>query len=71
MDDPTLTLSSPTYDEKNVELSTIITDATYNYIIGNMDAAAFNAEVEKWKSSGGALIMQEYAHALAGAESSR
>ncbi|WP_342562911.1 extracellular solute-binding protein [Paenibacillus sp. FSL R7-0345] len=71
VDDPTLTLSSPTYDEKNVELSTIITDATYNYIIGNMDAAAFNAEVEKWKSSGGALIMQEYAHALAGAESSR
>ncbi|WP_042201357.1 extracellular solute-binding protein [Paenibacillus camerounensis] len=69
VDDPTLTLSSPTYDEKNVELSTIITDATYNYILGNMNAAEFNAEVEKWKSSGGSLIMQEYAEALAKAGS--
>lgn len=69
VDDPTLTLSSPTYDEKNVELSTIITDATYNYILGNMNTAEFNAEVEKWKSSGGSLIMQEYAEALAKAGS--
>lgn len=70
VDDPTLTLSSPAYDEKNVELSTIITDATYNYIIGNMNAAEFNAEVERWKSSGGSLIMEEYAEAQARAAAS-
>ncbi len=70
VNDPTLTLSSPAYDEKNVELSTIITDATYNYIIGNMNAAEFNAEVERWKSSGGSLIMEEYAEAQARAAAS-
>ncbi|WP_310830138.1 extracellular solute-binding protein [Paenibacillus pedocola] len=69
VDDPTLTLSSPTFDEKNVELSTIIVDATYNYIIGNINAAEFKKEVEKWKSSGGSLIMQEYAEAEARAGS--
>ncbi|QSF44349.1 hypothetical protein [Paenibacillus tianjinensis] len=45
------------------QLSTIIGDATYNYIIGNINAADFKKEVEKWKSSGGSLIMQEYAEA--------
>lgn len=68
VDDPTLMLSSPTYDEKNTELSTIIADATYNYIIGNMNAAEFNQEVEKWEAGGGSLIMQEYAAAAARAE---
>lgn len=61
VDDPTLGLSSPTFDEKNVELSTIIVDATYNYILGNITAEGFAQEVEKWKTSGGKLIMQEYA----------
>lgn len=68
VDDPTLGLSSPTYDEKNMELSQIIVDATYNYIIGNMDAAEFTQEIEKWKDSGGSLVMQEYAAAQAKAE---
>ncbi|MNN45226.1 Lipoprotein LipO precursor [compost metagenome] len=71
VDDPTLTLSSPTFDEKNVELSTIIVDATYNYIIGKINAADFKEEVEKWKSSGGSLIIQEYAEAEARAGSRR
>ena len=61
VDDPTVTLSSQTYDEKNMELSTIITDATYNYIIGNITAEEFGQKVEEWKSSGGTLISQEYA----------
>ncbi|MNI70498.1 Lipoprotein LipO precursor [compost metagenome] len=71
VDDPTITLSSPTYDEKNVELSTIIVDATYNYIIGNISAEDFNEEVEEWKAGGGAMIMQEYTEAAARAESAR
>ncbi|MNY74294.1 hypothetical protein D3C86_2132890 [compost metagenome] len=54
-----------------MELSTIITDATYNYIIGNINAADFKEEVEKWKSSGGSLIIQEYAEAEARAGSRR
>jgi putative aldouronate transport system substrate-binding protein len=71
VDDPTLRLSSPTYDEKNVELSTIIVDATYNYIIGNITVEEFNQQVEKWRTSGGNLIIQEYTAAEARAEAGK
>ncbi|MEK4060624.1 MULTISPECIES: extracellular solute-binding protein [unclassified Paenibacillus] len=71
VDDPTLRLSSPTYDEKNVELSTIIVDATYNYIIGNITVEEFNEQVEKWRTSGGNLIIQEYTAAEARAEAGK
>lgn len=63
VDDPTVSLSSPTFDEKNTELSAIIVDATYNYILGNISAEGFRQEVEKWKASGGDLIIQEYGEA--------
>ncbi|WNS43195.1 extracellular solute-binding protein [Paenibacillus sp. MMS20-IR301] len=65
VDDPTVGLISPTYDEKNVELSAIIADATYNYILGNIDADGFAEEVENWRTSGGSMIIQEYAEAEA------
>lgn len=71
VDDPTLHLSSPTYDEKNVELSAIIVDATYNYIIGNITVEEFNEQVEKWRTSGGNLIIQEYTAAEARAEAEK
>ncbi|MBW4085772.1 extracellular solute-binding protein [Paenibacillus sp. S150] len=63
VDDPTVSLSSPTFDEKNTELSAIIVDATYNYILGNINAEGFLQEVEKWRTSGGSLIIQEYEEA--------
>ncbi|OKP96133.1 extracellular solute-binding protein [Paenibacillus sp. P46E] len=63
VDDPTVSLSSPTFDEKNTELSAIIVDATYNYILGNISAEGFRQEVEKWKAGGGNLIIQEYREA--------
>ncbi|GGH18999.1 extracellular solute-binding protein [Paenibacillus segetis] len=65
VNDPTVQLSSPTYDEKNVELSSIIMDATYNYILGNLDVEGFGQEVERWKRNGGELIIQEYNEAIA------
>jgi putative aldouronate transport system substrate-binding protein len=68
VDDPTVSLSSSTYDEKNVELSTIIVDATYNYILGNITAEGFQKEVEKWRASGGDLIIKEYGEAELGIE---
>lgn len=71
VDDPTVQLSSPTYDEKNMELSTIMVDATYNYIIGNMTAEGFAGEVEKWRKGGGDLIMKEYAEARARLEAGK
>jgi putative aldouronate transport system substrate-binding protein len=60
VDDPTVRLSSQTYDEKNVELYTIIADATYNYILGNLTVKEFEQEVERWKRNGGDAIIQEY-----------
>jgi putative aldouronate transport system substrate-binding protein len=68
VDDPTVSLSSSTYDEKNVELSTIIVDATYNYILGNITAEGFQKEVEKWRASGGNQIIKEYGEAELGIE---
>lgn len=62
--DPTVHLSSETYDEKNVELSQIIADATYNYILGKITAEDFKQETLKWRQNGGNLIIQEYGEAL-------
>ncbi|WP_081389905.1 extracellular solute-binding protein [Paenibacillus odorifer] len=68
VDDPTVSLSSSTYDEKNVELSTIIVDATYNYILGNITVEGFQKEVEKWRANGGNQIIKEYGEAELGIE---
>jgi putative aldouronate transport system substrate-binding protein len=61
--DPTINLDSRTYDEKSMELYEIISDATYNYILGHMDEAGFGKEIERWKRSGGSEIIKEYSEA--------
>ena len=58
--DPTLTLDSDTYVRDGARLQEIINDATYNYMLGEIDMAGFDAEVEKWKSQGGSKIIEEY-----------
>ncbi|QMV41863.1 extracellular solute-binding protein [Cohnella cholangitidis] len=58
--DPTEGLKSKTYDEKNVELYKIISDATYNYMLGHLDEAGYRQEIERWKRSGGSKVIQEY-----------
>ncbi|WP_018750646.1 extracellular solute-binding protein [Paenibacillus sanguinis] len=58
--DPTAALDSPTYTSKGVELQQIITDATYQYIYGQIDQAGFDQAVEQWKSRGGDKIIEEY-----------
>ncbi len=65
VDDPTVQLSSPTFDEKNMELSAMIADATYNYILGKIDADGFKSVIERWKQSGGDQIIEEYNESLA------
>lgn len=60
---PTIGLESKTYDEKSLELYKIISDATYNYILGKLDADGFYDRVEYWKSSGGNQIINEYTEA--------
>jgi putative aldouronate transport system substrate-binding protein len=58
--DPTVGLKSDTADEKNVELYKIISDATYNYILGQLDEEGFRQEIERWKRNGGSKIIDEY-----------
>lgn len=58
--DPTVGLKSKTYDEKNVELYKIISDATYNYILGHLDEEGFQQEIDRWKRNGGSKVITEY-----------
>lgn len=61
--DPTNGLESKTYDERGVELYKIISDATYNYMLGKLDEDGFYREVERWKLQGGSDIIKEYTEA--------
>ncbi len=58
--DPTVTLHSRTFDERGVRLHEIVRDATYHYILGMIDDAGFESEVERWLDEGGRQIIEEY-----------
>jgi putative aldouronate transport system substrate-binding protein len=63
INDPTAPLDSKTYTEKGVRLQDIIKDATYNFIIGKIDEAGFQKEVDRWRKDGGDKIIEEYSTA--------
>lgn len=57
--DPASSLVSPTQAEKGDELRMIISDATYNFILGTLDAEGYAREVDRWRRSGGDRIIAE------------
>jgi putative aldouronate transport system substrate-binding protein len=57
---PALTLVSTTYSERGKELEQMIWDSQTKYIMGKIDEAGWQAEIEKWKKAGGSKIMDEY-----------
>jgi len=57
--DPSVSLHSKTYDEHGQELNHIITEATYNYMLGQIDLDRFKNEVDRWKRSGGTKVIEE------------
>ncbi|MFP4978515.1 extracellular solute-binding protein [Paenibacillus sp. CN-4] len=57
---PALTLNSDTYYERGGELEQMITDAQTKFIMGQIDEAAWKAEVKKWRETGGDQIAKEY-----------
>lgn len=57
---PAYSLESETYNTQGSELQKTIMDATYKYILGELDRAGFEAAVESWKKSGGASVITEY-----------
>ena len=58
--DPTVRLESPTYVERGERLDQIIVDATYQYIIGQIDEAGFEAAIQEWREEGGNQVIEEY-----------
>ncbi|MDO7905541.1 extracellular solute-binding protein [Paenibacillus sp. JX-17] len=66
--DPTVPLDSATMNEKGTELQKIITDATFKFIMGEIDEAGFKDAVSSWKKQGGDQITQEYEEAYAKAK---
>jgi len=58
--DPTITLVSDTFTRDGERLQKIIDDATFNYILGEIDLDDFNKEIEKWEEQGGSKIIEEY-----------
>lgn len=62
---PALTLPSATYAERGAELDQLINDAVIKYIMGEIDEAGYQAEIDRWRSSGGDQMIQEYEEAYA------
>ncbi|GAA4860439.1 extracellular solute-binding protein [Paenibacillus vulneris] len=60
INNPTEPLISNTYTEKGTELDKIILDARAKFIMGKIDEAKWNSEIEQWKNSGGNKIIEEY-----------
>jgi putative aldouronate transport system substrate-binding protein len=60
INDPTAPLDSKTYNEKGARLQDIIKDATYKFILGNIDEAGFQKEIDRWMSDGGQAIVDEF-----------
>lgn len=58
--DPTASLTSKTQIEKGARLQDIITDATFQFMIGKLDENGFQAAVKKWQDQGGADIIKEF-----------
>jgi putative aldouronate transport system substrate-binding protein len=58
--DPTWPLDSETYNMMGRRLQDIITDATYQYILGIIDEAGFKAAVDRWMKQGGSRIIEEF-----------
>ncbi|WP_099362566.1 extracellular solute-binding protein [Fredinandcohnia onubensis] len=60
IEDPSYTLQSETYFSDGGRLDQIIEDATYKYMIGQLDETGFDAAIEKWKEEGGEKVIKEF-----------
>lgn len=58
--DYSIGLNSETYAQSGERLQELINDATYQYILGQIDEEGFTHAVENWKSQGGEEIIAEF-----------
>lgn len=60
VEDVSLGLTSDTDIRDGERLQEMINDATYNFILGQIDEEGFKNAVDNWKSQGGQKIIDEY-----------
>ncbi|OUM95470.1 MAG: ABC transporter substrate-binding protein [Thermobacillus sp. ZCTH02-B1] len=58
--DPTAALDSETYTLDGVRLGEMITDATYKFILGDIDEDGFQAVIDNWLKQGGQKMIDEF-----------
>ncbi|GIQ70539.1 extracellular solute-binding protein [Xylanibacillus composti] len=58
--DPTASLDSATYAESGIRLQELINDATFRYILGDIDRDGFQQAVDNWRSQGGDKMIEEF-----------
>ncbi|WP_166243072.1 extracellular solute-binding protein [Paenibacillus turpanensis] len=58
--DPTAPLFSMTYATKGAQLQEIIKDATYKFMLGDINEAGYQQQIERWLNEGGQQIIDEY-----------
>jgi len=58
--DPTAALDSATYVQDGVRLNELIKDATYKYMLGNIDEKGFQDAINNWLKQGGQKIIDEF-----------
>lgn len=58
--DLSIGLNSDEYIQSHDRIQDIIDDATYKYILGQIDEDGFNKAIENWKSQGGQTIIDEF-----------
>lgn len=63
IDNPVAPLESITFNEVGARLQQMINDATFHFILGEIDEAGFQTVVDKWLSDGGQKIIDEYTEA--------
>ncbi|MBW7459897.1 hypothetical protein K0U00_38140, partial [Paenibacillus sepulcri] len=61
-------LYSATYTEKGAQLDTIAADARIKFIVGKIDEAGFQADMDLWKKSGGDEYVKEMNEAYAASQ---
>jgi putative aldouronate transport system substrate-binding protein len=57
---PALVLPSQTSSERGRELEQMIADAQTRFVMGKLDEAGWQSELEKWRNAGGNKLMEEY-----------
>jgi putative aldouronate transport system substrate-binding protein len=64
--DPTVGLISAAQAESGPALSLMITEATYDFILGKLDEAGFKRVISEWRKNGGDRIIEEMNQEFAG-----